>query len=261
MLNIDSIVLDKDIKNDKDSLENEFGKNVSLCNFDFVNDGFVNGKFVLDGKKDYIEIKTDWEDNTSGKLIANGMTLEFYGTVLEAGSAYGVYPPHANIINSLFPILSINTYDGEWSPVRFYKDGETFRFNFGSWQLENPWNLPDYSIANMIFANVFSEEKLPYVTFTLNHLDNDTYQANLYLNGKLKSTGLIKKDYMDNFWSAWAPKLGVIRIGELGMSNGVVGTGAHLGKGEFDILRLYARCLDDTEVQENYDIWKLYREN
>lgn len=261
MLNIDSIVLDKDVQNNKKSLESEFGENVTLCNFDFVNDGFVNGKFVLDGKKDYIEIKTDWKDNTKGKFIENGMTLEFYGPVLDAGTAYDVLPPYNQLDNTIFPILSINT-SNEWSPVRFWKNGKNFYFNFGSWKQSNPWNLPDYSQCNMYFVNMFSEEKLPYVTFTLNHLEDDSYETKLYLNGALRNTGLIRKEYMDDFWSRYAPRLGVIRIGEMGMSTtSGSGTCARLGKGEFDVLRLYSRCLDETEVQENYDIWKLYREN
>lgn len=74
------------------------------------------------------------------------MTLEFYGNVMDTGSGYNVVPPHEEISNSQFPMLSINT-----------------------------------------------------------------------TNGALKSTGLVKKEYMDEFWTVYASRLNVIRIGEMGM--------------------------------------------
>lgn len=101
IINVDSSIVDNNLKNDKLTLEKQLGEGVTLENFNYNEEsGLTSTSFNFDGVDDYIKVKYD-EKSKKEILAKNGFTFEFYGTY-DGGTSYSNNEEISNVAKGLF---------------------------------------------------------------------------------------------------------------------------------------------------------------
>ncbi len=263
IINIDSSIIDKNIKNDKESLEEQLGEGVTLEGFDFndnENSGLTTTSFKFDGVDDYIKVKYDSQEQKD-KLAKNGFTFEFYG-IWNGGTSQ-------TSDNKI--VEDDNRYDGLFT----FQDEEArvgsniLRFGInveygGNYIMWNAGNVDDFTSDymqdqrnhNIIYQDYNIEKNnVIYFTMTLDCskiIDGEYYQATLYVDGKEKMVGRYNKGNWDYFISNSLKKLDCFLIGG-NIPYFYENVAKNFSALDVYSLRLYNKALTADEVNKNYE--------
>ncbi len=212
IFNLDSSVIDRNIKNTEEDLENSLGNGVKLNGFDFnENSGLTDTSFKFDGNNDYIEMPFS-------KDIYNfdgGLTLEFYGKIFGKGKIFDEITGEEIVANNviMLPFLEIRNSSTNKGKVGLAFDGDddvghsikAVNFNLGTTfkrAYSKPyigsldgWNrlsfFKDYGLTINYSEDVF---------FTV-CVDGNNNKIYLYVDGSLVETRLWdeSEDVWNNF--------------------------------------------------------------
>ncbi len=286
IINVDSSIIDENIKNDEISLEKQLGENIDLVDFNYnENSGLTNKSFKFDGEDDYIKISYN-DQKKKEEFINQGFTFEFYGNAT-LGNKYKYengekteYVGNSNpggfcwcngedsshsIFHFNFARTNSNKLSVSWSsggipykniPIGTKIDSnETKYWQVGKEVLDGKlqdlgWN----NYANNIPINSNSDEPF-YLTITFNpkivgkYDSHDICEQKLYLNGKLIDTGYYYYDDWDDLRNH-LDELNYFYICKSSMNgDGIWG----FMKMDCYALRLYSRVLSEEEVNKNYE--------
>ncbi len=265
IINVDSSIIDKGVKNDKESLQKQFGDGVELVGFDFDGDndnsGLTNTSFNFDGVDDYIKVKYDSQEQKEA-LANNGFTFEFYGTWNKGKSWMGQEKRDSNY-GGLFCYWS--GVDNEQAKFRFGIEFDKIKWNAGSGdgtsdysEVGYPWNIT-YPLSDEMLSNEI------YITITLDTSDSydiegkedKFFKQNVYVNGSKLCEGGYNEKNWNSFVETSLNELNYFCIGRSSMGEG---GWWHYSKMKAYSLRLYSKALNEDEVNANYEKATNYHE-
>ena len=265
IINVDSSIIDENVKNNKASLENQLGKGVELINFDYNNNsGLTSTSFNFDGVNDYIKVQYDKPEQKK-QLAQRGFTFEFYGIWNGGTTAEGDTQGYKGIF----------CY---WNGNE--KEQARFRFGISETRNELFWNagwkggvnaLSDFSSNEVAGGgdawnqryklDLDKLRKEIYITITVDtstlySIENkfggkgNFYKQTVYLDGNVLYEGNYNKIQWDDFVNSDLNNLKYFCIGRSSQS----GAGLwHYSKMNAYCLRLYSKALSEDEVHKNYE--------
>ena len=265
IINVDSSIIDNNLKNDKASLEKQLGEGVTLENFNYTAEsGLTSTSFNFDGVNEYIKIQYDKKEQKVA-LSQHGFTFEFYG-IWNGGTSY----------DSKNQVINYPAYKGlfcYWNPgdvdiasFRFgIRNSSAFSWNAGYSQ--NGKHISDWSRStsphniDYDLSNNFQQGNTCYITVTLdtsniiNKDDQTYYNQRLYINGKdLLYNGNYNTAQWNDFINNYLTDSKYFCIGRSTMDDDGNGNPYwHYSKLNVYCLRLYSRALSDSEVYRNYE--------